>query len=237
MKALWVARPANEKTGVIPTAYIGETKEDAWRSCEGCRLRDGYTDPTTGRKTRCYAWNGTVANMGFPSVRRGYASNPDRYTAAAAIAKRARTARAIRFGALGDPSAVDAEEITTTSTRARDLGLAVLGYTHHWRKTANAWLAKHLMASCDNLADADRAIGEGWVPAAVVDQFATGTNAETTPAGSKLMQCPAQRSDGRTQCNDCRLCDPQNPFWTKQTTYRGIAFADHGPGSIMREKA
>jgi hypothetical protein len=90
------------------------------------------------------------------------------------------------------------------------------------------------MASCDTIAQADDAIAAGWKPAAIVPIFSNDPRGEVTPAGSRLLRCPAQRSKTVT-CNDCRLCDPQARFWSKQSTYQGIVFEDHGPKSISRK--
>jgi hypothetical protein len=160
---------------------------------------------------------------------------PYRYTIEGALSLRSRLAKAIRFGALGDPSAASLSTLRKASKLARNAGLAVLGYTHHWRVISKQTLRSMLMASCDDVSQADVAIAQGWKPATIVPQFSADPRGESTPNGSRLLRCPAQKTKTVT-CNDCRLCDPQNPYWEKQSTYQGIAFADHGPKSLERKQ-
>jgi hypothetical protein len=224
LEIVWVTRPSNRKTGEIPTGYIGTSRAEAWDSCEGCALRGNG----------CYAWAGTPL-MGFASALRGRREVPYRYTIEGALSLRSKLARAIRFGALGDPSAASSKTLRKASKLARSAGLAVLGYTHHWRRVSKQTLRTMLMASCDNVAQADVAISQGWKPAAIVPQFSANPRGESTPLGARLLRCPAQKTKTVT-CNDCRLCDPQNPYWEKQTSYVGIAFQDHGPKSLERKE-
>jgi len=161
---LWAATSTNVKTGNVPTAWVGATRDECRESCRGCRL--------------------APKDIGG-----------DR-SLTAALKGAARSARMVRYTAIGDGGRVApgvADRITST---VRAAGLQLVGYTHHWRDALVAadWRGR-LMASVDTLADADAALAAGWRAAAVVpaDQPARGT----TPGGARYVVCPAQTSDGR----------------------------------------
>lgn len=207
---LATARSANVKTGDVPTLWVGATREEGRASCAGCPLLD----------KGCYAHSGAVA-MGADSARRGARKAPERYTIDAAIRGAARSARMLRATGIGDigrSGRAVADQIVSAASAA---GLALVGYTHHWREPAvkAAWGGR-LMASTETLADADRAVSEGWRATVVVAADHPRTSA--TPAGRKVVVCPAQAAEDRgVTCNSCRLCDASRPGPV-------IAFRAHG---------
>jgi hypothetical protein len=210
---LWIGNAENPKTGNVPTAYIGTNKTEAWDSCEGCALRESKD---------CYAWFGSV-RMGQASMFRGYALNPSRYTFKAAMANRSPSARMVRVGAIGDPARASHKTIKSIAKRVQALGMAFVGYTHHWREKRNSGLKLFLMASCDNIAQADEAVKAGWRATAIVPwNFAE--KRFITPGGTQAIVCPAQTKPGEITCNACRLCDA-----SRETPFRVIAFKSHGP--------
>jgi len=231
----WISRSHDKKTGPIPAAYCGQSIEEMKGTCTGCALRDRI----------CYAWKGTP-KLGFGAMARVAtegrtafdmrdtpATRPGgRYALDSALQNRHPKARAVRIGMLGDSSRVTRRVFWRTVRTIRRAGLTILNYTHFWREYRNRSLRRAAMASCDTLADADDAIGTGWVPAAIVpgtDHHDIDPTIATvdTPAGNPLLVCPAQRTANRITCNACRLCDPGNPFWVRQDRVRGIAFYQH----------
>lgn len=209
---LWTARSGNVKTGDVPTAWVGRTRDEARASCAGCPLLD----------QGCYAHSGSVG-MGGLSVRKGAVTVPARYTLANALAKRARTAKMARVTAIGDAGRLPAEDADVVVATIRAAGLAVVGYTHHWREApvAKAW-RKRLMASTESLADVDAATDAGWRATVVVATDAPRVT--TTPAGRRVVVCPAQIAEElgkKVTCDDCRLCDAARPG-------PAIAFRAHG---------
>lgn len=213
---LWAATSSNVKTGNVPTAWVGATREECRESCRGCPL----APKDIGGNGACYSHSGSPA-IAASSIRKAAARGADR-SLAAALKGAARSARMARYTAIGDGGRVApgvADRITST---VRAAGLQLVGYTHHWRDALVAadWRGR-LMASVDTLADADAALAAGWRAAAVVpaDQPARGT----TPGGARYVVCPAQTSDGRVTCNDCRLCDGSKAGPV-------IAFREHGNG-------
>lgn len=176
---------------------------------------------------QCYAWNGTP-RTGFSAVLQGATKDRARYAfrtvLARATARRNYRARMVRLGALGDPARASHAELRRVERTARAAGLAVVGYTHHWRERANAPLSDLLMASCNNVAEADEALTAGWRPAAVLDWHTPGATF-LTPGGAVGLVCPAQRKDNIT-CNDCRMCDPSHPVW-RAGKISLIGFLDH----------
>ena len=188
--------------------------------------------PAIGGKGGCYAWSGAV-RFGAISARKTAAKAPERYTLGAAVKGAARSARMLRLTGLGDIGRSGVAIADSVASEARAAGLALVGYTHHWREPAvkAAW-GSRLMASTETLADADRAVSEGWRATVIVPADAPRTS--STPAGRKVVVCPAQAAeeqhlrnrglaigkDGVT-CNACRLCDASKPGPV-------IAFRAHG---------
>jgi len=128
----------------------------------------------------------------------------------------------VRLAALGDPARANRKELFDSYKLIKDLGLAFIGYTHFYREP-NAWrLRKILMASCDNITEADKAVKRGWRATAIVP-YTTKGKRFLTPAGHHAVICPAQTTPNIT-CDDCLLCDA-----SKQTRFDIVAFKDHGP--------
>lgn len=209
---------SNKKTGNVPTLWVGKTEEEALESCRGC----GLAPAPIGGNGSCYAWSGAV-RFGAISARKKAARSPGERTIEAAIAGAARSARMLRATGIGDIGRSGVAIADYVTGAARSAGLALVGYTHHWREPAvkAAWGGR-LMASTETLADADRAVNEGWRATVIVPADAPRTS--STPAGRKVLVCPAQVAEGSgVTCNSCRLCDASRPGPV-------IAFRAHGNG-------
>lgn len=205
---LWLAKASNVKTGPIPTCYVREAE----RSCKGCPLRKG----------RCYAWNGTPV-MGF----RGMLKSSRDYSLEHALDHRLAKAKAVRFGALGDPARIAPAETLAAIKAVRAKGLGVLGYTHFPDEVPEIFKL-HFLASTNNVYEADKRIEQGWFTATILPAD-WPYKTFFTPAGNKGIVCPAQIRD--TNCNDCRLCDPHHPV---AKHVRAIGFLDHSPATLSR---
>jgi len=97
-------------------------------------------------------------------------------------------------------------------------------YTHHVLNTHNAEAIKYsnrngftVNASCESLAQADAAIAQGIPSVCIVDS--TKPVPARTPAGTRVLVCPAQTSD--TNCKDCGICAQSNRKCV-------VAFLAHG---------
>jgi hypothetical protein len=158
--------------------------------------------------------------MALASVGRAFTRGKD-YTLQEALRTARRSARMVRYTAIGDGGRVPKAYADDIISTVRAAGLQLVGYTHHWREpaVADAWRGR-LMASADTLADADEAISAGWRTAVVLPEGAGDT---VTPGGHIVKVCPAIKSNNRVTCNDCRLCDASR---------RGpvIGFPAHGSG-------
>jgi len=213
---LWAATSSNVKTGNVPTAWVGATRDACRESCRGCPL----APKDVGGNGACYSHSGSPA-IAHNSIRKAAAAGKDR-TLTAAIRGAARSARMLRYTAIGDGGRTAPGVAARIVEAARAARLQLVGYTHHWREAAVAaeWRGR-LMASVESMTDADAALAAGWRAAVVVpvDTPSRGT----TPNGARFVVCPAQTSDGRVTCNDCRLCDASKPGPV-------IAFREHGNG-------
>ena len=205
MKALYTAKSNNVKTGNIPQQFIGETRELSKESCSGCPLLEKV----------CYAQNGTEAYFGHNSVIRANKKGKD-YTLGNALKNRAKTAKYVRLGSIGDPSAV--EDILEVGQTIREEGLGVLSYTHFW-DSRGKFLKGEAMASCDTWEEAEQATNDGW--RATVHVEALEQKQGKTETGKRFTLCPAQRTDNRIKCNDCGLCD------AKRDAAEIIVFLNH----------
>jgi NAD-dependent dihydropyrimidine dehydrogenase PreA subunit len=239
---LWAATSSNVKTGNVPTAWVGLTKAACRESCRGCPMapRD------VGGDGSCYSHSGSPA-IAHASIRKAAASGKDR-SLTAALRNAARSARMVRLSAIGDMGRMAREHADAIVDTIKTAGLAVVGYTHHWREEAprEAWRGR-LMASVGGLAEADEALAAGWRAAAVVPEDHPARS--VTPGGATVVVCPAQVAEARAAkrdrydynggnaavgrsvtCNDCRLCDASRPGPV-------IAFREHGNGVKARDKA
>jgi len=205
---MWTVSVSNEKTGIIPTQYVGTSREESLASCRGCNL-------SPEAEGGCYAWGGR-ASRGANSVRRAY-QNGRPSTLADAIARAPRSARCVRFGAIGDPARVDRAEILANIELARAEGFKVLGYTHHWREEpVTGVLRRNFLASCETLQQAEEARSRGWLVSVAGPLSVAG-----------MATCPNYKRP-EIQCNRCGLCDV--PTLTR-TGFKGIVFPAHGNGA------
>jgi hypothetical protein len=219
MKMLWRPTSGNSKTGNIPQGYLGATKEQTNKSCEGCKWR--RKDPETGTGGGCYYWAGQTQGA-HQSMRTRAQRHPDQYTFHYAVANAVRTARYMRAAVGGDPNVLKRSLIQSWHAAAKAAQFkGMLIYTHFF-DTKGAHLKGLAMASVDDLETADRAIDEGWRAAVTITSHkAPGSKKPqlhklpewqgqqyTTPKGRKVVLCPAQI--GKKDCNHCGLCDPTN---------------------------
>jgi hypothetical protein len=218
ISGLWLGTTKNKKTGNVPTLWVGATREESLDSCGSCPL---LKRNAPDNKARCYAQHGSPSFAHAAMVK--CASKGKDYSFARAILSRAASARMVRFGAIGDPAAIDPDILLRWIDGSRKLGLDVVGYTHQWREDAHQWLSEHFMASCDSLDEVDEAERMGWRATVVVrPDFTKGRTHDGTKA---VVVCPAiaaERKGRKVTCNDCRMCDPSKPGPV-------IAFPDHGP--------
>jgi len=102
------------------------------------------------------------------------------------------------------------------------------GFTYsHWKDDASiAWFALSnvwgftINLSADTIAEADRLYGRGSPVVVVVSS--TTTQNFTTPAGHRVVVCPATQRDD-VSCSTCQLCQRQRDAI--------VAFPAHGSGA------
>ena len=184
ISGLWLGTTTNKKTGNVPTLWVGATREESLDSCGSCPL---LKRNAPDNKARCYAQHGSPSFAHAAMVK--CASKGKDYSFARAVLNRAASARMVRFGAIGDPAAIDPDILLRWIKGSRKLGLDVVGYTHQWREDAHQWLSAHFMASCDSLDEVDEAERMGWRACVVVrPDFTKGRTHDGTKA---VVVCPA----------------------------------------------
>ncbi len=138
----------------------------------------------------------------------------------------------LRLGSYGDPMAVPYEVwrdlIDALQPRS------VVGYTHQWgtlphnnnngRLDAYFWFRAHVMASCDNAAQAENARFCGW-------RFFLATPAGA-PVPERTVQCPATRDVNPLTCNTCGICNGAG----KGSGKASVFLVEHGMRSQSKGK-
>lgn len=236
----------NRKTGPAISMFVGATREESLKTCQGCPL----LHKVKGANAKCYSQCGVEARS-HSSITRGVKRNPTRYLWETVKAKAApyikrkddRAPKIVRLSRIGDPSGCDPEELGQVMDEAESMGLTNIAYTHFWRKLHES-LKPRFTASVSVLTD-DKQIDEAGTMAEAVALLKEGARrvAVTLPyqwyqrfyeegsffthEGHRVQLCPAQLAHmkgTRTTCAKCKLCDP---------TRKGpaiIAFVDHSPG-------
>jgi hypothetical protein len=212
MQILTFWRTNNRKTGDVPTVAVHP--DDLPGSCTGCAWRPR----TEGGNGGCYARIGRVA-LG---LKRSVTAKTPSFLAGVekvgvALQLRSAAARMLRVTSVGDVGRCP-ELMPPLVAAARDAGLQLVGYTHHWREPIAAPWRGVLMASCDGTGPeaAAPALGAGWRAAVAITNADKDTFIEAhgragrLPSGHAWLVCPAVVAEGVT-CNTCRLCDASRP--------------------------
>jgi hypothetical protein len=206
----------NSKTGPVAGVWIGRTLASAGASCGQCKIRPASLGGSGG----CYAWRGRTVGALVAQSRSALSRR-----ASPEAELRNSPASVVRFGVLGDPGSLPSRWYWRI---LRAIGSRwIVGYSHQWRRRAISRRSRHLLASCDDLGEADTAISAGWIPAAIVEPGEAPGRTVETPGGSTLVVCPEQRHPDRgITCATCRLCSPAHPAWESGRVH-GIAFLRH----------
>jgi len=124
-----------------------------------------------------------------------------------------------RYGQAGDLPSNDQKNIDNTKLQQladviKERQLKTWGYTHYNLTVRNTKAIKTAInkgfvinVSADTLQEADNAVAKG-LPTTVVLPMNTA-NTTYTPAGNKVVVCPAQSKDNIT-CAECMLCHKAN---------------------------
>lgn len=226
------ARTDNDKTGDVPTVWIGINRQQARASCDavGCKLRPWALDRKKDTPV-CYAHGGTPA-MGLSSIERSHERGTLNLNDEEMLRKRSKSARFVRIGALGDPGVMPWGWWYRIRRLAKKYKLKTIAYTHGWRSRPD--LVGMTMASVDSLAEAVEAKAMGFQVAVATREVNALDKQVKLPDGSTGIVCPAiyTKAAGKpmVQCNQCLKCTGDNPDLT-------VIFPDHGPGAPSRRKA
>lgn len=219
-----VEKSQNSKLGNIGATYapIEQTCPDS------CELKDKV----------CYAQSSFV---GIQNARLTKAARRGKYTAlqlarieakliaALPMENKYRTGQkplpVLRLHVSGDSRTVKGTKlISKASAKYIKAGGKVYSYTHAWKKVPRlAWGNVSILASVDSVADADKAVARGYVPAIVVEKFDGKKAFKMEGSNVSFIPCPNQTM-GLT-CEQCMLCMRADNL---SHGNRGIAFAVHG---------
>jgi hypothetical protein len=219
-KILWKDRTDNRKTGDVPTAFVGATRQESFESCAGCPLRE----------KDCYSQRGIVAMSHNSMLKKNARVGDSVYSLSYALANRSVSARYVRFTAIGDGARCNPEEVKAAHAEVKKAGLGWLAYTHFPEEVMAQGMQDYYCASKSTMEEADEVLEKGFKRATITarwDLYDEGKRAYVSPAGNKAVICPAlmAHSKGhRVTCNQCGLCDPS------KAGPKIIIFPDHGPG-------
>ena len=221
----------NRRTISPPAGYVGKSLTELRTSCGDCPLAAecyGNGSPKLGYGMMCLAATNKQSARDFGENNRELKPG-GRYSIKNSLDKLQPGVKITRFAIWGESAAIPRKQYHAAVKAFRARGISILNYTHQWRKWANRAMKTSAMASCESPKQADDAVAVGWVPAMICDHDAAEKGNlplyVKTAAGRKLIVCPGQRAE--ISCNDCKLCDPSNKFWARQTVYVGIALARH----------
>ena len=128
----------------------------------------------------------------------------DRYSLEEAIAKSVRSAKMVRFTAIGDGGVKDRAYADSIMDTLSKHGMELLGFTRHWVSgKADHWKGR-LMASCFSLEEADEAVRQGWRASVVLPANQTEMVFKT-PDGVHGVVCPFIQGKA-VNCNTCGMC-------------------------------
>lgn len=192
MRAVFVARSANRKTGPIPITY--SERETCPPSCphyrSDCYAEDFYTRLTWDKVgARGQDWGALCAQV--------QALQPGtlwRHNVAGDLPGQGESVDAVALGEL-----VKANRGRRGFTYTHKKGAQAL----HWVKHSNAW-GFTVNLSADDAGEADTLAATGAGPVVCIVPIDTPDKAYT-PQGRPLIVCPAQSRDDVT-CADCGLC-------------------------------
>ena len=215
---LWRPTTTNTKTGNIPTAWVGATREESIKSCVGCPLlEDGGC--YTGQGGR----GGTVATGHSSMIKRANKTDEREYSLENALRLRWWGAKYVRWVAIGDPSATHPDKIREVDKKARAQGLGVIPYSHFPKKIKAQGNEKYYTISLptsdwkgDAFSQVKKVFKLGFKKATVVlpfDYYKHSTPKFTAEDGEEGLVCAAQwgKFKGKpVTCNDCGWCDPQS---------------------------
>jgi len=201
-------KTANSKTGSVSVSYA------AIQSCpNSCPFKSGG----------CYAKSGPLAIFWgrMNKAGDGHSITDIARTEARAIGKLTGK-RAIRLHVAGDSITDRAARYVARAARRFPVAWT---YTHAWETVKRkAWDTVSVLASCETIAQAKKAIARGYAPCIVVDKFKQ--DKAYMQDGLKIIPCPAQTRN-RT-CIECKLCFNDGMLRAQNAV---IAFSAHGSGA------
>ena len=243
----WVPSAGETKLGGLMASVVGSTRDETWRSCAGCDLREVVCPEchgtgkrrwrrrlkpktTTCKRCRgggtvlgpCYSWTGRSGNM-----------EPRGHSFETAWELSGRGDPALRVATKGDPARANRAELMRAVGVARAHGMGVLCFTHFalW-EPRTGWLRHHSLASANNLFEGTVLKRRGWKVAVILDYVPT--RARIVSHGLVLGWCPAQRRPDKWDCRRCAqvtgggLCDVPT---LRRIGLDGVGFVDHSPAA------
>jgi hypothetical protein len=208
-------KPLNVKTGGMLQTYILRadlhpmeaiaTRADS-SICGGCPHR-GTLDKVTGKMVgrSCYVEVGKgPSGVWKCAVADGYPTCPPH------LLGDLLAGGLLRLGSYGDPAAAPAPMWARAVARVA----GYTGYTHQWKSARLRDVTTWCQASCDSVADLERARGLG------LGTFRVAPVGAEPLAGEVV--CPASAEAGKvTTCDQCRMCDGSG---------RNVVIQAHGNG-------
>lgn len=253
-----VVNSNNEKTGPCTGSYAAQAscpdgKNSSYRCPllgSGCYAESGNVNLTTSRlnKAAGFTYTGGSKTTTPEDVARSEAAAfeaayKDWLKSRGPVTKH----HAVRIHVVGDCCTPESARILSKAVEPYyqsipNGGSSIWAYTHAWMDVPrSAWSSKiSILASCDTVGDAKKAMSRGWAVAMVIQRYVMREGKSLGAAvpltnGMKMIPCPFEvgRHIGKkdVKCVDCKLCWKED-FLRKNKAF--IAFAAHGKTAEKR---
>ena len=211
---LWVPKTKSTLTGPVLAGYIGRSREEAASTCRRSKcplapsgIQNGQSSPVNNGNgpAACYAWSGHILT-GHGHLVESFEKGRNRSLSLAVVLKH-RRARFAKLGAIGDPGALSRRVVESIDVAVREAGLGLISYAYDAHQRSQH-LKGLVNASTVSLQQADEAVDAGWATTTVLPPRTF--QPVRTPAGRRVLPCPALLPERSAVCNTCGRCDPRS---------------------------
>lgn len=204
----------NSKTGKVSATYVSQ--KSCWEGCplinNGCYAEHDFTGFTTRRINAEVEANSIDAIDLAINEANGIDSLSGQLP--------------LRLHVVGDCKTRKTASIVSSAAGryAARFGQKVWSYTHVWRSvTRAAWQSVSILASCESVKDAQKAMKRGYAAAVV---FSDASQIPAPTAEMRVIHCP-QQTKKTANCTTCKLCWNADRLLANRIV---IGFTVHGGG-------
>lgn len=215
MPVTYVKKSQNSKTGDCDAVYVSTN------SCpDTCKLKNNG----------CYSENSylgfIVRNLNKKSTKLTATQIARKEAKAIATAYKGTPERNLRLHVSGDCRTIEGVRLVNNAVAKWKKGSnkVAWSYTHCWDKILREqWSNVSMLASIDNIGEAESCRQNGYAPAIVVDSHKSSKAYRLEGSDVLWIPCLAQTKDKK--CSECKACFDVDKLYKNNM---GIAFEAHG---------